>query len=76
MRDHAARVGAAWMGERSSSKLRIRLKGSGYGKRPDIGVTDGMEVKKGNHEPRFCKTCEHYKPPRSECARSSGRLSC
>jgi hypothetical protein len=26
--------------------------------------SDGMEVKKGNHAPRYCKTCEHYKPPR------------
>lgn len=26
--------------------------------------SEGMEVKKGNHAPRYCKTCEHYKPPR------------
>lgn len=29
-------------------------------------TTEGMEVKKGNHAPRYCKTCEHYKPPRGE----------
>jgi hypothetical protein len=28
--------------------------------------SDGMEVKKGNHAPRYCKTCEHYKPPRGK----------
>lgn len=29
--------------------------------------SEGMEVKKGNHAPRYCKTCEHYKPPRGGC---------
>lgn len=29
-------------------------------------TTEGMEVKKGNHALRYCKTCEHYKPPRGE----------
>ena len=32
--------------------------------RPNMNDSDGMEVKKGNHAPRYCKTCEHYKPPR------------
>ncbi|OCF36404.1 palmitoyltransferase PFA4 [Kwoniella heveanensis BCC8398] len=30
---------------------------------------EGVEVKKGNHAPRYCKTCEHYKPPRAHHCR-------
>ncbi|KAK4687748.1 hypothetical protein P7C73_g2362, partial [Tremellales sp. Uapishka_1] len=36
------------------------------GWRPNLSALEGMEVKKGNHGPRYCKTCEHYKPPRGE----------
>ena len=34
--------------------------------RPTMSGMEGMEVKKTSHAPRFCKMCEHYKPPRSE----------
>jgi hypothetical protein len=33
--------------------------------RPNLSQMDGIEVKRGSHAPRYCKTCEHYKPPRS-----------
>ncbi|WVR05338.1 hypothetical protein IAU60_002352 [Kwoniella sp. DSM 27419] len=39
------------------------------GWRPNLGAMDGIEVKKGNHAPRYCKTCEHYKPPRAHHCR-------
>ncbi|RXK41009.1 palmitoyltransferase PFA4 [Tremella mesenterica] len=39
------------------------------GWRPNIGQMDGMEVKRGSHAPRYCKTCEHYKPPRAHHCR-------
>ncbi|AAW41653.2 hypothetical protein CNBB1070 [Cryptococcus deneoformans B-3501A] len=39
------------------------------GWRPNIGAMDGMEVKKGTHTPRYCKNCEHYKPPRAHHCR-------
>jgi hypothetical protein len=41
--------------------------------RPNMTALENMEVKKGSHGPRYCKTCEHYKPPRGEL-RASGRL--
>lgn len=34
------------------------------GWRPNMTALENMEVKKGSHGPRYCKTCEHYKPPR------------
>ncbi|ORY29956.1 DHHC palmitoyltransferase-domain-containing protein [Naematelia encephala] len=39
------------------------------GWRPDMSSLDGMEVKRGSHAPRFCKMCEHYKPPRAHHCR-------
>ncbi|ODN83420.1 hypothetical protein L202_01562 [Cryptococcus amylolentus CBS 6039] len=35
-----------------------------------MGALDGLEVKRGTHTPRYCKTCEHYKPPRAHHCRS------
>ncbi|KAK8869594.1 hypothetical protein IAR55_000161 [Kwoniella newhampshirensis] len=40
-----------------------------HGWRPNMSGGEGMEVKKGNHAPRYCKTCEHYKPPRAHHCR-------
>ncbi|TYJ58113.1 palmitoyltransferase PFA4 [Cryptococcus floricola] len=40
------------------------------GWRPTMGALDGLEVKRGTHTPRYCKTCEHYKPPRAHHCRS------
>ena len=34
--------------------------------RPTMSALENMEVKKGSHGPRYCKTCEHYKPPRGK----------
>nr|XP_019042469.1 palmitoyltransferase PFA4 [Kwoniella bestiolae CBS 10118]OCF21399.1 palmitoyltransferase PFA4 [Kwoniella bestiolae CBS 10118] len=39
------------------------------GWRPNLSSMEGLEVKKGNHAPRYCKTCEHYKPPRAHHCR-------
>ncbi|WWD01164.1 hypothetical protein V866_008103 [Kwoniella sp. B9012] len=39
------------------------------GWRPNLSSMEGQEVKKGNHAPRYCKTCEHYKPPRAHHCR-------
>ncbi|WWC89794.1 uncharacterized protein L201_004720 [Kwoniella dendrophila CBS 6074] len=39
------------------------------GWRPNLSAMEGVEVKKGNHAPRYCKTCEHYKPPRAHHCR-------
>ncbi|OCF55869.1 palmitoyltransferase PFA4 [Kwoniella mangroviensis CBS 10435] len=40
-----------------------------HGWRPNLSSMEGQEVKKGNHAPRYCKTCEHYKPPRAHHCR-------
>ncbi|CDS03700.1 hypothetical protein LRAMOSA01101 [Lichtheimia ramosa] len=32
-----------------------------------------MEVKRSTHEPRFCKTCNNYKPPRTHHCSTCGR---
>ncbi|ORY97762.1 DHHC palmitoyltransferase-domain-containing protein [Syncephalastrum racemosum] len=32
-----------------------------------------MEVKRSTHEPRYCRTCDGYKPPRTHHCRSCGR---
>lgn len=32
-----------------------------------------FEVKRSTHAPRFCKTCNNYKPPRSHHCRSCGK---
>lgn len=32
-----------------------------------------MEVKRSTHAPRFCKTCNNYKPPRAHHCRQCGR---
>lgn len=40
---------------------------------PDIGSEEGYEVKKHNGGPRFCRTCERYKPPRSHHCRQCNR---
>lgn len=32
-----------------------------------------MEVKRSTHEPRYCRTCNGYKPPRTHHCRSCGR---
>ncbi|KAI5997945.1 palmitoyltransferase PFA4 [Pisolithus albus] len=40
---------------------------------PDIGSDEGYEVKKHNGGPRFCRTCERYKPPRSHHCRQCNR---
>ncbi|WRT67380.1 uncharacterized protein IL334_004351 [Kwoniella shivajii] len=40
-----------------------------HGWRPNLSAMEGVEVKKGNHAPRYCKTCEHYKPPRAHHCR-------
>ncbi|WVQ78513.1 hypothetical protein IAT38_000599 [Cryptococcus sp. DSM 104549] len=39
------------------------------GWRPNMSAMEGMEVKKGTHSPRYCKSCEHYKPPRTHHCR-------
>nr|XP_018263587.1 palmitoyltransferase PFA4 [Kwoniella dejecticola CBS 10117]OBR85745.1 palmitoyltransferase PFA4 [Kwoniella dejecticola CBS 10117] len=39
------------------------------GYRPNLNAVEGLEVKKGNHAPRYCKTCEHFKPPRAHHCR-------
>ncbi|KAI9637964.1 Palmitoyltransferase PFA4 [Dioszegia hungarica] len=39
------------------------------GWRPNMTALENMEVKKGSHGPRYCKTCEHYKPPRAHHCR-------
>ncbi|KAI6135556.1 DHHC palmitoyltransferase-domain-containing protein [Pisolithus croceorrhizus] len=40
---------------------------------PDIGSDEGYEVKKHNGGPRYCRTCERYKPPRSHHCRQCNR---
>lgn len=35
--------------------------------RPNMAALENMEVKKGSHGPRYCKNCNHYKPPRGSC---------
>ncbi|CAO3634918.1 unnamed protein product [Cunninghamella blakesleeana] len=32
-----------------------------------------LEVKRSNHAPRFCKTCQNYKPPRAHHCRQCGK---
>jgi palmitoyltransferase len=36
---------------------------------PDPATQQAFEVKRVNHGPRFCKSCEHYKPPRAHHCR-------
>ncbi|KAH9897747.1 palmitoyltransferase PFA4 [Cubamyces lactineus] len=46
--------------------------------RPDINDEDGYEVKKLTRSPRYCRTCQNYKPPRahhcSQCKRCVLRM--
>lgn len=37
--------------------------------KPDVHDEDGYEVKKLTRAPRFCRTCENYKPPRAHHCR-------
>ncbi|WVN86643.1 uncharacterized protein L203_101812 [Cryptococcus depauperatus CBS 7841] len=39
------------------------------GWRPNMSSMEGMEIKRGTHAPRYCKTCQHYKPPRAHHCR-------
>ncbi|KAL1411028.1 Palmitoyltransferase [Vanrija albida] len=39
------------------------------GWRPNLQSADHIEVKRGSHAPRFCKQCEHFKPPRAHHCR-------
>ncbi|QRW22306.1 DHHC palmitoyltransferase [Rhizoctonia solani] len=39
------------------------------GWKPDLRSTEGYEVKKLTGAPRYCRTCERYKPPRSHHCR-------
>lgn len=41
--------------------------------RPDVNDTDGYEVKKLTRGPRYCRTCESYKPPRAHHCRQCKR---
>jgi len=41
--------------------------------RPDTQSTDGYEVKKLTGGPRFCRSCEEYKPPRAHHCRQCKR---
>ncbi len=38
------------------------------GWRPDANG-EGIEVKRGNYAPRYCKMCDHFKPPRAHHCR-------
>ncbi|BEI81673.1 hypothetical protein CcaverHIS002_0208330 [Cutaneotrichosporon cavernicola] len=38
------------------------------GWRPDASG-EGIEVKRGNYAPRYCKMCDHFKPPRAHHCR-------
>ncbi|KIJ66242.1 hypothetical protein HYDPIDRAFT_86668 [Hydnomerulius pinastri MD-312] len=40
---------------------------------PDFGSGEGYEVKKLTGGPRYCRTCEKYKPPRSHHCRQCNR---
>jgi len=40
---------------------------------PDTNSGDGYEVKRLTGGPRFCRTCEKYKPPRAHHCRQCGR---
>ncbi|KAL4070666.1 zf-DHHC-domain-containing protein [Scleroderma citrinum] len=40
---------------------------------PDISTGDGLEVKKLTGSPRFCRTCNKYKPPRAHHCRQCHR---
>ncbi|KAI0726908.1 zf-DHHC-domain-containing protein [Fomitopsis betulina] len=48
------------------------------GWQPDVQDSDGYEVKKLTRGPRFCRTCEEYKPPRAhhckQCKRCTLRM--
>ncbi|ORX33793.1 DHHC palmitoyltransferase-domain-containing protein [Kockovaella imperatae] len=39
------------------------------GWRPSLSNMEGVEVKKNSHAPRYCKMCNHYKPPRTHHCR-------
>ncbi|KAI0354615.1 zf-DHHC-domain-containing protein [Trametes cingulata] len=41
--------------------------------RPDVNDADGYEVKKLTRGPRYCRTCESYKPPRAHHCRQCKR---
>ncbi|KAI0756348.1 zf-DHHC-domain-containing protein [Daedaleopsis nitida] len=41
--------------------------------RPDVNDEDGYEVKKLTRGPRYCRTCENYKPPRAHHCRQCKR---
>ncbi|KAI0640069.1 palmitoyltransferase PFA4 [Trametes polyzona] len=41
--------------------------------RPDVNDEDGYEVKKLTRGPRYCRTCESYKPPRAHHCRQCKR---
>ncbi|KAM5535856.1 hypothetical protein V8D89_010474 [Ganoderma adspersum] len=41
--------------------------------KPDVNDSDGYEVKKLTRGPRFCRTCENYKPPRAHHCRQCKR---
>ncbi|TBU62562.1 zf-DHHC-domain-containing protein [Dichomitus squalens] len=41
--------------------------------RPDLNDMDGYEVKKLTRGPRYCRTCENYKPPRAHHCRQCKR---
>ncbi|KAF9820053.1 hypothetical protein IEO21_01715 [Rhodonia placenta] len=43
------------------------------GWKPDVQDNDGYEVKKLTRGPRFCRTCEAYKPPRAHHCRQCKR---
>ncbi|RDX51137.1 palmitoyltransferase PFA4 [Polyporus arcularius HHB13444] len=44
-----------------------------YTWRPDVNDDDGYEVKKLTRGPRYCRTCENYKPPRAHHCRQCKR---
>ncbi|KAH9923635.1 zf-DHHC-domain-containing protein [Fomitopsis serialis] len=44
-----------------------------HGWQPDVQGNDGYEIKKLTHGPRFCRTCETYKPPRAHHCRQCKR---
>lgn len=50
------------MGEQLLDRVQARADHQ----RPNMDALEDMEVKKGSHGPRYCKTCEVYKPPRGK----------
>ena len=41
--------------------------------KPDVNSQDGYEVKKLTGGPRYCRSCDHYKPPRAHHCRQCQR---